>query len=116
MTWRACCVTRPTRVLSSMASHDVASMLCHAALHEAAARHAEHPRGPGRAVQVDPIKPMLKAPGAKRLKLKYDIPFSEFAFKFNLRRYNLEDEIEYDPADDEDSEAGAYTRPLFSSI
>jgi hypothetical protein len=32
-----------------------------------------HQRGlPGRAVQVDPIKPTLKAPGTKRLKLKCD--------------------------------------------
>jgi len=28
--------------------------------------------GQGRAVQVDPIKPNLKLPGTKRLKLKYD--------------------------------------------
>jgi hypothetical protein len=42
----------------------------------------------GKAVQVDPIKPTLKAPGTKRLKLDYDEPLSEFAFKFNLRRYN----------------------------
>ena len=40
------------------------------------------------AVQVDPIRPTLKAPGTKRLKLKYDEPVSNFAFKFNLRRYN----------------------------
>jgi len=39
-------------------------------------------------VQVDPIKPMLKAPGTKRLKRKCDEPPSNFAFKFNLRRYN----------------------------
>jgi len=38
-------------------------------------------------VQVDPIKPTLKAPGTKHLKLKYDEPLSKFAFKFNLRRY-----------------------------
>jgi len=37
-------------------------------------------------VQVDPIKPMLKAPETKLLKLKYDTPLSKFAFKFNLRR------------------------------
>ena len=42
---------------------------------------------PGRAVQVDPIKPTLKAPGSGRLKLKCDEPLSNFAFKFNLRRY-----------------------------
>ena len=38
-------------------------------------------------MQVDPIKPNLKAPGSKRLKLKYDEPLSNFAFNFNLRRY-----------------------------
>jgi hypothetical protein len=41
-------------------------------------------------VQVDPIKPKLKAPGTKRLKLKYDDPLSKFGFKFNLRRYSVE--------------------------
>ena len=30
----------------------------------------------------------MKAPGTKRLKLQYDEPPSNFAFKFNLRRYN----------------------------
>jgi hypothetical protein len=30
---------------------------------------------------------MLKAPGTKRLKLQCDDPLSNFAFKFNLRRY-----------------------------
>jgi hypothetical protein len=39
-------------------------------------------------VQVDPIKPILKAPVPKRLKLKTDELLSSFAFKFNLRRYN----------------------------
>ena len=43
--------------------------------------------GQGRAVQVDPIKPTLKPPGTNRLKLKCDILLSNFAFKFNLRRY-----------------------------
>ena len=38
-------------------------------------------------MQVEPIKPVLKAPGTKRLKLKYDELFSSFAFNFNLRRY-----------------------------
>jgi len=37
-------------------------------------------------VQVDPIKPVLKAPCSKRLKPKHDGPLSLFAFKFNLRR------------------------------
>ena len=38
-------------------------------------------------MQLDPIKPTLNAPGAKRLKLDYDEPLSNFAFKINLRRY-----------------------------
>ena len=41
----------------------------------------------GRAVQLDPIKPTLKAPGFKRLKLRSGKPLSSFAFKVNLRRY-----------------------------
>ena len=40
-------------------------------------------------MQVDPIKPTLKAPGTKRLELKYDELLSSFAFNFNLRRYDL---------------------------
>jgi len=35
------------------------------------------------------MKPTLKPPGTERLKLKYDEAPSTFAFKFNLRRYNL---------------------------
>jgi len=46
-----------------------------------------HPRRQGRAVQVDPIKPTLKAPGSKCLKLEAESPPSNFAFKFNLRRH-----------------------------
>ena len=41
----------------------------------------------GRAVQVDPIKPTLKAPGTKRLKLKYDKLLQmllKFCFRFQL--------------------------------
>ena len=34
---------------------------------------------------VDPIKPTLKAPGTKRLKLKCHRLLSSFAFNFNLR-------------------------------
>jgi hypothetical protein len=45
------------------------------------------PSGPGRAVQVDPMKPKLNPPGSKRLKLKYDKLLSGFAFEFYLRRY-----------------------------
>jgi hypothetical protein len=44
------------------------------------------------AVQLDPIKLTLKAPGNKRLKLKYDELPSNFAFNFNLRRHNEEAE------------------------
>jgi len=39
-------------------------------------------------VQVDPIKTTLTAPGTERLKLECDEPLSNFAFNFNLRRYN----------------------------
>ena len=38
-------------------------------------------------MQVDPIKPALKAPETKRLKLKCEEPLLNFAFNFNLRRY-----------------------------
>ena len=38
-------------------------------------------------VQVDPIKPTLKAPGSKRLKLEDEKLLSNVAFNFNLRRY-----------------------------
>ena len=38
-------------------------------------------------MQVDPTKPILKAPKTKRLKLNYDGPPSNFAFKIILRRY-----------------------------
>ena len=47
-------------------------------------------RGHGKAVQVNLMKPTLKPPGTKRLKPKYDEPLSNFAFKFNLRRYITE--------------------------
>jgi len=38
-------------------------------------------------VQAEPIKPTLKAPGIKRIELKYDKSLSKFAFKFHLRHY-----------------------------
>jgi hypothetical protein len=41
----------------------------------------------GRAGQLDPVKPTLKASGIKRLKLEHDGLLSNFGFKFNLRRY-----------------------------
>ena len=37
-------------------------------------------------MQVDPIKPMSKPPGTKRLKLEYGKLLSKMAFNFNLRR------------------------------
>ena len=41
----------------------------------------------GKAVQVDPMNPILKGPGVKRLKVKSDQLLSEFAFNFSFRRY-----------------------------
>jgi hypothetical protein len=49
-------------------------------------------------VQVDPIKAKLKAPGSKRLKLRCAEPVSNFAFKFNLRRYIKISEQKQEPA------------------
>jgi hypothetical protein len=91
-------------------------------------------------VQIDPMKPMLKAPGTKRLKLNYDEPLSKLAFKFRLRRFTEvsdgEDREDWEPlygeqvARKEDGTwvlretrrrlqgavmAGAYTRSLLSS-
>jgi len=39
-------------------------------------------------VQLDPIKPVLKAPRSMLLKLIYEGRLSTFAFNFNLRCYN----------------------------
>ena len=39
-------------------------------------------------MQVDTIKPSLKPPGTKRLKLKWRILLSTSAFKMELRRFN----------------------------
>jgi hypothetical protein len=44
----------------------------------------------GKAVQVNPIKITLKAPGSERLKLRCDEMLSNFAFRFNLRCYTWE--------------------------
>ena len=54
------------------------------------AMYADRPcaRELGRAVQVDPMIPELKAPGAKLLTLKYDELLSSFGFNVNLRRYS----------------------------
>ena len=65
-------------------------------------------------MQVEPIKPTLKAPGSKRLKLEHGKLLSIFAFNFNLRRYSVvrehEDELEKERAAAA-ARAGAYTRP-----
>jgi len=53
---------------------------------------ADPDRHRGRAAQVDPIKPTLKAPGTKRLKLKCDDPLLSFGFNFNLRHCIVEQE------------------------
>ena len=39
-------------------------------------------------MQVDPMKPKLKPPGTKRLKLKCAMLLSTSAFRFNLRHYS----------------------------
>jgi len=36
------------------------------------------------------MKPMLKPPGTKHLKLEHEKLLSKFAFNINLRRYNME--------------------------
>jgi hypothetical protein len=48
-------------------------------------------------VQVEPMKPMMKAPGTKRLKLNFDKALSSFATNFNLRLYH---KVEQDANDD----------------
>ena len=75
----------------------------------------------GKLVQVAPIKATLKAPGTKRLKLRYDGPGSNLAFNFNLRRYTLTtwQGITFGEAGgavaDAGRVAGASTRPLSGS-
>ena len=70
-------------------------------------------------MQVDPIKPMLKAPGTKRLKRRCVETPSNFTFKFNVRRCNevaaegsgLKLDLHYYLT----QQAGAYTRSRFRS-
>ena len=78
-------------------------------------------------MQVDPIKPTLKAPGTNRLKLEYDEQLSDFAFKFNLRCYKLvvleraqaqrfvQGLDTFLKSQQSRLKAGAYTRSLLSS-
>jgi hypothetical protein len=35
------------------------------------------------------MRPVLKPPGSMLLKLRFSRPLSDFAFKFNLRRYTM---------------------------
>ena len=58
------------------------------------------------------MKPMLKAPGLMLLKLRYDGPLSNFAFKFNLCSYNADD-----TQDIAELDAAAHTSPThFSTL
>jgi len=75
-------------------------------------------------VQVEPIKPTLKAPETWRLKLKCHEPLSNFALNFSLRRYTKVRALGQLLARGADVlmsdvdvvwMAGAYTRPLLSS-
>jgi hypothetical protein len=97
----------------------------------------------GEAVQLDPIRRTLKAPGTKRLKLKCDKMLSillQFCFQFQLAPLHLghcalplaahkkwvgalEEEFFAQGDAERDADmpvsalmAGAYTRPLLSSI
>jgi hypothetical protein len=70
-----------------------------AAEHAARRGHHRHANGltgrpPGKAVQVDPIEFTLKASGTKRLKPQYYTLLSNFAVKFNLRRYTVVFDLE----------------------
>jgi hypothetical protein len=46
-------------------------------------------------MQVEPTKSLLKAPEAKRLKLKHDEFLSIFYFEFNLCRYTKEGYLKF---------------------
>jgi hypothetical protein len=64
------------------------------------------------------MKSVLKLPRSQRLKLRYDEPLSKFAFKSKLCRYiqACQGAAGANPARKKEVEAGAYTRPLLSSI
>ena len=61
-------------------------------------------------MQVDPIKPTLKAPGRTRLNIKYDEPLSNFAFKFKLRRYSKAGTVPLKGGDGADNEVAPHSR------
>jgi len=76
----------------------------------------------GRAVQVAIVKAGVEsAYGFQHLKLEYDEPLSNFAFNSNLRRFIKEPSFDGAFLDmhlgmnGQTMEAGAYSRPLFSS-
>jgi len=67
-------------------------------------------------VHVYPIKPALKAPVSKCLKLKYDMQLLNAAFKINLRHYTEVGAFAgWFDVHFKGSTAGAYTPPLLSS-
>ena len=63
------------------------------------------------------MKPVLKPPGTKRLKLNYGQPPSKLAFNFNLRRYTMVGRYRTGLVRPglAPPQVGAYTRPLQSS-
>ena len=79
-----------------MASYDVASTI-HESLAGGGGGGGQGAGGrlPGRhpllhqggALQVEPMQPVLKAPGTMLFKLRYDEALSNFALDFNLRHY-----------------------------
>ena len=62
-------------------------------------------------MQVDPIKPTLKAPKTHRLKLQYDKVLSSFAFKFNMSRYTKATQAVYSWAFPTEEEPAAVVDP-----
>jgi len=58
------------------------------------------------------MKPMLKPPRSKRLRLEHEKVLSNFAFKFNLLRYSAALTAR---GVAHNRTAGAYTRPLLTS-
>jgi hypothetical protein len=73
------------------------------------------------------MKPALKPPRSKRLKLAYDKLLSNVAFKISLRLYNMDygqkgfcqncvPITNVGLAQCDNTKAGAHTRPLLSSI
>ena len=121
------------RLQSPLAPLDEGGVRPHVRERQAAGRRRLLPAGirrphhHGRAVRVDSIKPTLKAPGTKRLKLECDEPLSNFGFNFNLRRYIMGSELflfvlpgdGFDLASVDDDKVAGFlrtsTRPMLSS-